>query len=88
MIIQFLGSDKLLRRSKHFQELIKYIHSFPQPQLILGESSIRSILTSEAVQENRNSAAHSVVFSVNKAQRTRIWCYSLLNMLGSSKQIL
>jgi hypothetical protein len=87
MIFQFLGSDKLLRRSRLFQELVKYIHSFPQPQLLLGESSVRSILTIEAVQENRNSAAHSTVFSMEKARKTRSWCYSLINMLASSKHI-
>lgn len=84
MLFQFLGSKKALQKCKLIQELKKVINLFPEPDLLLGPTSIRSILTPEAVNNYRNSSAHLSVFTSEKAKETKSWCYKILNLLARS----
>ncbi len=84
MVFQFLGSNKTLRKSIIINELRALINMFPQPKNLLGKGGLRSLLTAEAVQEYRNKAAHSELFSLEKAKMSGRWCYDIINKLTDS----
>lgn len=82
--LQVVGSKKRVQGDPLLAQLRDFIDSLPQPTGIMGSGGLREQLTMEAVNHNRNGAAHDRLVSLESARKTRDWCYSLINLALAS----
>ncbi len=83
-LFKYLRDKKILEKDMILEEFKKYIDSFHKKKYFLGKNSIAQVLTIDSVEKNRNGVAHTEIFTKEKAQITRKWCYKLINMFIES----
>lgn len=66
------GSDQVLKKFKSFIQSEVGLTTF---------NNLKAALTQNKINRYRNGAAHTSAFSKIKAEETRQWCYSIINLL-------